>query len=852
MDPVLAAAAATSQALRAVAVAPKTLPVDYALLAVAGALALASIGGAAVLRRYRRHEAVRVRQYELTMVAMAGAVANPLFSMFFFYGVGRPSNDPTAWTNNCAWQAFFTWTLVGLIHSSMAARYERLRLIFVVKSPRAVSRSWRTFWTWQMVYTMCAVGSSNPWVIGWNPLNRRCEHQHAPGTGDPFVAYATVLFLIPILVHAFYVFTLRRVQDDYRERKATLVFSLLVVCYIVSVYAAFGVPGGVVARVLHHSFEIAMNNAAYWLFAGPALLELYRDKGRAEHVARARARELEKRPAKTRAPSESTTHTSHDPLIVLAEVDVTADMIANRDLPALSQVRPYQHGLVRHFVDLGLMLPAMSELLCTPAGTRAFEDFLTKECSDENVKFLRACNAFVKLAEPSIARLCEKAGGDLRETFFTAGMPLEVNVTGAVSEQVGQVVNDKRASITMFDDGRMQILRLLSSDPFSRFVQTPEFEACLEAMAADTSGNTFDRAVQTQGGLESAALTVQPWLAAERFRMKQARQLDVETNLSLVIVGTGGSGKSTLVKQFRILFGDTYNNTERRAWSSRIRSNMLADQLACLRRLQARVGSEGARPVSQESIDQLVAAPLGGVGEQVAALQAAHALDCGCDPRDADPSLFSPQAAYFAAHVDRIASVDYLATDQDILYCPSSTLGVTTYDFDDTDGTHFHVIDCGGQRSQRRKWLQFFSDVTALLFVASLDDFWHALSEDSERNALRESVDTFAETVNSATLQDRCVCLFLNKTDLLPASLKRWPFRRYFPSFPADKDAENPDHVIAFVRALFEACNKSTRRARKIFVTVTSVGSLTEDANDDLAATIKRAVLNDVATRGGL
>ena len=48
------------------------------------------------------------------------------------------------------------------------------------------------------------------------------------------------------------------------------------------------------------------------------------------------------------------------------------------------------------------------------------------------------------------------------------------------------------------------------------------------------------------------------------------------------------------------------------------------------------------------------------------------------------------------------------------------------------------MIDVGGQKSERRKWIHCFQDVTAILFLVSLSGYDQCLIE--ERNAVRASL----------------------------------------------------------------------------------------------------------------
>ena len=43
------------------------------------------------------------------------------------------------------------------------------------------------------------------------------------------------------------------------------------------------------------------------------------------------------------------------------------------------------------------------------------------------------------------------------------------------------------------------------------------------------------------------------------------------------------------------------------------------------------------------------------------------------------------------------------------------------------------MIDVGGQRSDRRKWLQCFSDINSIIFIASLTEYDLVLAEDNSQ-----------------------------------------------------------------------------------------------------------------------
>jgi len=86
---------------------------------------------------------------------------------------------------------------------------------------------------------------------------------------------------------------------------------------------------------------------------------------------------------------------------------------------------------------------------------------------------------------------------------------------------------------------------------------------------------------------------------------------------------------------------------------------------------------------------------------------------------------------------------------------------------------NFTLIDVGGQRSERRKWIHCFSNVTAILFVTSLSSYDESLREDSSQNTMAEALLLFEEVANSVYFKENAIILFLNKTDLFEKKIQK-------------------------------------------------------------------------------
>lgn len=110
-------------------------------------------------------------------------------------------------------------------------------------------------------------------------------------------------------------------------------------------------------------------------------------------------------------------------------------------------------------------------------------------------------------------------------------------------------------------------------------------------------------------------------------------------------------------------------------------------------------------------------------------------------------------ALYLFENMERITKEKYVPNTSDVLKSRVRTIGVVETEFRISKYT-IRMIDMGGQRSERRKWIQCFDDVKALLFVVAISDYDMTLVEDCDRNRLRESLKLFESITNNIFFRD--------------------------------------------------------------------------------------------------
>jgi len=137
---------------------------------------------------------------------------------------------------------------------------------------------------------------------------------------------------------------------------------------------------------------------------------------------------------------------------------------------------------------------------------------------------------------------------------------------------------------------------------------------------------------------------------------------------------------------------------------------------------------------------------------------------------------------FFLNKIEDVSQPAYVPTEQDLLHARVRTTGIIENDFT-IEKNRFKMIDVGGQRNERKKWIHCFEGVTAVLFVVDISAYDRVLYEDEKVNRLIEALNLFENICNSRWFRDTSIILFLNKADLFREKLKEAPLTDLFPDY---------------------------------------------------------------------
>lgn len=320
-----------------------------------------------------------------------------------------------------------------------------------------------------------------------------------------------------------------------------------------------------------------------------------------------------------------------------------------------------------------------------------------------------------------------------------------------------------------------------------------------------------------------------------------------DEKVRVLLLGAGGSGKSTLFKQFKNIYGQGLPQDERELLKEGVWTNVIqgikvlvaqSDELAKNGPCDPPTTISPDLQEAREAIEQVRTE--GPVDERLGNYIKQLWADPGIQATYNKRSLFNfyDSNDYYFSRIDDIMKPGYIPTEQDCLRCRVSTTGIVTETYS-IDGTIFSVTDVGGQRSERKRWANCLKNLDAVCFVCALSEYNRTLYEDAEVNRLQEAMDLFEVICNSDWFESVSKFVFLNKSDLFQEIVKDVPLNTFFKQYTGSDDF---DECVAFIKEQFNERNY-TDNELNIYITCAT------DANNikQVFGACKDKILSDMS-----
>ncbi|KAL2916669.1 hypothetical protein HK105_203783 [Polyrhizophydium stewartii] len=295
----------------------------------------------------------------------------------------------------------------------------------------------------------------------------------------------------------------------------------------------------------------------------------------------------------------------------------------------------------------------------------------------------------------------------------------------------------------------------------------------------------------------------------------------------VLLLGSGDSGKTTFMKQLKIIHGNGYSSEERAAFLRAAHENIL-DSAHGLILAAAEMGISPAKSGVEDAMENIkeffqsrskeMTPKLIGAIETIWADENIRSIL----PLPPDSKVFiQDTAAYFLSKVRAIGQSDHVLTDEDILNIRLPTTQITETVFV-IEQYHFHIYDVAGQQKHRKHWIPFFDSVNQILFFISLASYDQFLVEDPTINRMHDALGLFGEICNHPLLKHIPITLFMNKMDLFETKLQTSQIKRFFPDFNKENNLKyGARYFEKKFRAQYDTAEVEPENAKLIYCHLT-------------------------------
>jgi len=289
-------------------------------------------------------------------------------------------------------------------------------------------------------------------------------------------------------------------------------------------------------------------------------------------------------------------------------------------------------------------------------------------------------------------------------------------------------------------------------------------------------------------------------------------EIDALFKFKILLLGAGESGKSTIVKQLKLIHKHKIEPKEKKVVAQGLHQNVLD----CMKALINQVKVYNEHEFDEE--EQKTAAEVESyndqeritpeLGERIIKLFNSKAIQHAYSRRNEFWLLDSFE--YYLENLNRFCSPDFEPSEDDCVMARIRTTGIVVTNLKqklvreskhEPEFLDFEVVDVGGQRNERKKWMHCFDDVRAVLFIVNLAGYDQVLFEDNSKNRMVEELELFQKVTHNKIFENTPIFLFLNKKDLFEVMIQKVDMKTRFPDYDGGK---NLRAALDFVQRKFE------------------------------------------------
>ena len=313
---------------------------------------------------------------------------------------------------------------------------------------------------------------------------------------------------------------------------------------------------------------------------------------------------------------------------------------------------------------------------------------------------------------------------------------------------------------------------------------------------------------------------------------QQHKDLPIQDR-KIFICGTAGSGKSAIFRQTKFIYGGGYNNEERQKLIAQIHFDIISEihrALQLIDQLHEEIVDDYFDTFLEKSkgLSIELSAPTIPLQEQVKKINITQLYDwtmpeniaiaCKCIWKEPAiqtlytyPTLLelNPYIGYFIDNIDRITSIEYIPTNEDILRYYRDTITIEMMSFNTNSGFKMDIKTSSQGWSHRTKYRQMFVSADILIYVVSISNYDERVYGQPFINCMDEQLSRFDQVCNKMGL-DIPIILVFNKTDCFKNKIETVPIITCN-SFKDDffGDEKSYFEVIEYIKAKFLSLNTS-------------------------------------------